>query len=169
MRKLYEINADIEKLLDEHATIAMGENGVDTETGEVFNLAERLNALTVEKNEKIKSVVVYLDDLNGKLESIREKLKSYNKIRESLENEIEGLSNYLVFATDKKGFEDNDIMLRIKETKCCDIVDETKIPPEYFVSVVERKVSKSAINKAFKAGEEVPGAEWKTNYKIKIV
>ena len=60
-------------------------------------------------------------------------------------------------------------MLRIKETKCCDIVDETKIPPEYFVSVVERKVSKSAINKAFKAGEEVPGAEWKTNYKIKIV
>ena len=68
MRKLFEINSDIEKLLDKNSVIVMGENGVDTETGEVFNLAERLNALQIEKNEKIKSVVVYMDDLESKLD-----------------------------------------------------------------------------------------------------
>ena len=50
MRKLFEINEDIEKLLDKNSVIVMGENGVYTETGEVFNLAERLNALQIEKN-----------------------------------------------------------------------------------------------------------------------
>ena len=46
MRKLYEINKDIEKLLDETFTVRIDdENGVNTETGEVINIAERLDAL----------------------------------------------------------------------------------------------------------------------------
>ena len=72
MRKLYEINEDIERLLDEAYTIKIDDStAVDTQTGEIVNIAERLNALTVEKNEKIKSVAVYFDDMKMKAASLK--------------------------------------------------------------------------------------------------
>lgn len=169
MRKLFEINSDIEKLLDKNSVIVMGENGVDMETGEVFNLAERLNALTVEKNEKIKSVVVYLDDLNGKLESIREKLDNYNKIKKSLEREITGLTDYLLFATDKQGFKDDEIEMKVKKTMRCVLTDETLIPEQFIKTKTETSISKTDITKAIKAGETVPGAEMQANYSVQIL
>lgn len=169
MRKLFEINSDIEKLLDKNAVIVMGENGVDSETGEVFNLAERLNALTVEKNEKIKSVVVYLDDLNGKLESIREKLDNYNKIKKSLEREITGLTDYLLFATDKQGFKDDEIEMKVKKTMRCVLTDETLIPEQFIKTKTETSISKTDITKAIKAGEIVPGTEMQANYSVQIL
>lgn len=169
MRKLFEINEDIEKILDENGVIVMGENAVDTETGEVFNLMERLNALQVEKNEKIKSVVVYLDDLNGKLESIREKLDNYNKIKKSLEREIGGLTDYLLFATDMQGYKDDDIELKVKKTMRCVLTDETLIPEQFIKTKTETSVSKTDITKAIKAGEEVPGAKLQPNYSVSIL
>ena len=156
MRKLYEINSDIERLLDEDATIKAEGNGIDIETGEVFNWEERLNSLQVE-------------NLTALFDHTTEKRKSIEAKETSLKKQIDGLEKWLLYATDNQGFVDEDIEMKVKQTKRCNVVDETLIPPEYFVSVTERKLSKAAINKAFKAGKEVPGAEYSTNYKITIV
>lgn len=169
MRKLFEINEDIEKILDENGVIVMGENAVDTETGEVFNLIERLNALQVEKNEKIKSVVVYMDDLESKLERVREKLDNFNKTKKSLEREIAGLTEYLLFATDMQGYKDDDIELKVKKTMRCVLTDETLIPEQFIKTKTETSVSKADITKAIKAGEEVPGAKLQPNYSVSIL
>ena len=169
MRKLFEINSDIEKLLDKNSVIVMGENGVDTETGEVFNLAERLNALQIEKNEKIKSVVVYMDDLESKLDRVCEKLENITKIKKSLEREIAGLTDYLLFATDKQGYKDDDIELKVKKTMRCIVFDETAIPEKFIKTKTETLVSKTDITKAIKAGETVPGAEMRENYSVSIL
>nr|DAJ44854.1 MAG TPA: resistance protein [Caudoviricetes sp.] len=169
MRKLYEINSDIERLLDEDATIKAEGNGIDVETGEVFNWEDRLNSLQVEKSEKIKSVITYVDNLTALLDHTTEKKKSIEAKETSLKKQIDGLEKWLLYATDNQGFADEDIEMKVKQTKRCNVVDETLIPPEYFVSITERKLSKAAINKAFKAGKEVPGAEYSTNYKITIV
>lgn len=169
MRKLFEINSDIEKLLDKNSVIVMGENGVDTETGEVFNLMERLNALGVEKNKKIKGVIVYLDDLNGKLESIRKKLDHYNKIKKSLEREIAGFTDWLLFATDKQGFKDDEIEMKVKKTMRCVLIDETLIPEQFIKTKTETSISKTDIAKAIESGETVPGAEMQANYSVQIL
>ena len=110
MRKLYEINEDIERVLDETYTMKIDdENAVDKATGEVFSVVEKLNALEIEKNEKIKSVAVYFDDMVAKLDNLKNKIDMLTKSKKTLEREIEGLQSYILFATDNKGFKDDEI------------------------------------------------------------
>lgn len=170
MRKLYEINEDIERLLDEAYTIKIDDStAVDTQTGEIVNIAERLNALTVEKNEKIKSVAVYFDDMKMKAAALKEKIDTLSAMKKSLDRDIKGLEDYLIFATNGTGYKDSDVDVKIKESKRCEILDETLIPEKFFSVKVEKSVSKTEITKAIKGGESVPGAEIRTHYKVEVM
>ena len=170
MRKLYEINEDIERVLDETYTMKIDdENAVDKATGEVFSVVEKLNALEIEKNEKIKSVAVYFDDTVAKLDNLKNKIDMLTKSKKTLEREIEGLQSYILFATDNKGFKDDEIEVKVKESKRCDFTDETLIPEKFIKTEIKKSVSKTDITKAIKAGEEVPGAVLNTYYSVKII
>lgn len=170
MRKLYEINEDIERVLDETYTMKIDdENAVDKATGEVFSVVEKLNALEIEKNEKIKSVAAYLDDTSAQLEHLQEKIKKLTAMKKTLENEVDGLQNYLLFATDNKGFKDDEIEVKVKESKRCDFTDETLIPEKFIKTEIKKSASKADITKAIKAGEEVPGAVLNTYYSVKVI
>ena len=170
MRKLYEINEDIERVLDETYTMKIDdENAVDKATGEVFSVVEKLNALEIEKNEKIKSVAVYFDDMVAKLDNLKNKIDMLTKSKKTLEREIEGLQSYILFATDNKGFKDDEIEVKVKESKRCDFTDETLIPEKFIKTEINKSASKTEITKAIKAGEEVPGAVLNTYYSVKII
>lgn len=170
MRKLYEINEDIERVLDETYTMKIDdENAVDKATGEVFSVVEKLNALEIEKNEKIKSVAVYFDDMVAKLDNLKNKIDMLTKSKKTLEREIEGLQSYILFATDNKGFKDDEIEVKVKESKRCDFTDETLIPEKFIKTEIQKSASKTEITKAIKAGEEVPGAVLNTYYSVKII
>lgn len=170
MRKLYEINEDIERVLDETYTMKIDdENAVDKATGEVFSVVEKLNALEIEKNEKIKSVAVYFDDMVAKLDNLKNKIDMLTKSEKTLEREIEGLQSYILFATDNKGFKDDEIEVKVKESKRCDFTDETLIPEKFIKTEIKKSASKTEITKAIKAGEEVPGAVLNTYYSVKII
>ena len=170
MRKLYEINEDIERVLDETYTMKIDdENAVDKATGEVFSVVEKLNALEIEKNEKIKSVAVYFDDMVAKLDNLKNKIDMLTKRKKTLEREIEGLQSYILFATDNKGFKDDEIEVKVKESKRCDFTDETLIPEKFIKTEIKKSASKTEITKAIKAGEEVPGAVLNTYYSVKII
>ena len=170
MRKLYEINEDIERVLDETYTMKIDdENAVDKATGEVFSVVEKLNALEIEKNEKIKSVAVYFDDMVAKLDNLKNKIDMLTKSKKTLEREIEGLQSYILFATDNKGFKDDEIEVKVKKSKRCDFTDETLIPEKFIKTEIKKSASKTEITKAIKAGEEVPGAVLNTYYSVKII
>lgn len=170
MRKLYEINEYIERVLDETYTMKIDdENAVDKATGEVFSVVEKLNALEIEKNEKIKSVAVYFDDMVAKLDNLKNKIDMLTKSKKTLEREIEGLQSYILFATDNKGFKDDEIEVKVKESKRCDFTDETLIPEKFIKTEIKKSASKTEITKAIKAGEEVPGAVLNTYYSVKII
>lgn len=170
MRKLYEINEDIERVLDETYTMKIDdENAVDKATGEVFSVVEKLNALEIEKNEKIKSVAVYFDDMVAKLDNLKNKIDMLTKSKKTLEREIEGLQSYILFATDNKGFKDDEIEVKVKKSKRCDFTDETLIPEKFIKTEINKSASKTEITKAIKAGEEVPGAVLNTYYSVKII
>ena len=172
MRKLYEINNDLEKLLDENATMAIDdENAVDLETGELFNLSARIEALNIERNEKIKGVAVYLDDINIKRDALAGKIAKLKKQLESLDKEIDGITTYLLIATENQGFKDDDIEVKVKSNNRCIISDESVIPEKFIKTEtkIETKISKTEITKAIKAGEEVPGATLQKSYSLSII
>lgn len=170
MRKLYEINKDIERVLDEAFTMKLNEEtAVDTESGEVFNIADKLEALNAEKNDKIKSVAVYADDIAAKLAAVKAKIAALEKSKKTLDNELAGLTEYLLIATENKGYKDDEIEVKCKVTKRCEFTDETLIPDEYKKTKTEITISKTEITKAIKNGETVPGAELRDHYSITII
>lgn len=170
MRKLYEINRDIEELLDESINAKLDEEtAVNTETGVMFNLTERLEALNVEKNEKIKSVAAYADDISAKLDNLKKKADEIAKTRKTLQNELDGLLDYLLWATNKKGFESDEIVVKVRTTKRTTVFDEEAIPEEFWKTKIERSVMKDEIRKAIKAGRNIPGAMLSDNYKVDII
>ena len=170
MRKLYEINEDIERVLDEAYTMKIDdENAVDKATGEVFSVVEKLNALAIEKNEKIKSVALYMEDIKGKLQTVKERAEAITKMKQSLQRELDGLKEYLLYATDKKGFVDNDIEIKMTSRSCCVITDETLIPEKFIKTKTETSISKEDIKKALNNGEVVPGAALGESWSLKVI
>jgi len=65
-----------------------------------------------------------------------------------------------------KRFETATFKLSTRESKAVEITDEESIPEQYWV--IKKEVSKTAISNALKAGEEIMGASFKTNYSITI-
>lgn len=169
MRKLYEINADIERLLDENSVLKLeGGQAVDTETGEIFSLAERLDALEVEKSEKLESVAIYLDDLVFKGAAIDERIKYLQALKKSLQGQTERLGEYLLYATENKGFEGKNVSVKVTKSQRVIIEDESLVEPHF--QKVETKITpdKVAIKNALKDGVVLPYAQLKTFYSVKV-
>lgn len=172
MRKLFEINKDIEELLDESINQKLNEDiAVNTETGVVINLTERLDALKIEKAEKIKSVAMYADDIAAKLENVTKKVKDLEKTKKTLSNELDGLMDYLLYATDKKGFESDEISVQVKRKTRgqCIVFDFEALPEEFKRTKIEVSAMRDDITKAIKSGIEVPGASVEYGWKVTII
>lgn len=174
MRKLYEINEDIERLLDQDSLIQLGEGAVaDTTTGEVFNLTERLENLQLEKTQKIEGVALYLDDVLTKTEQITKKIAYLEGLKESMEKQVNRLHNYLLYATDKKGFEGKNVTIKVKKNPDKTIIEDEALIPAEFIKITKKTVVTAkpdivAIKKAIQEGKSVPGAYVTNTYNITI-
>lgn len=173
MRKLYEINAEVERLLDEESTLRL-DNGqaVDVETGEIFSLEKRLEDLKLEKEEKIESVALYAGDMIERKSSLDARIKSLQEISKSLQKQIDGLTNYILFATENSGLETANVLVKVKKNAPKTIIEnETELPKCFIrrVTKVETSPDKTAIKKAIQAGEIVPGAHLENSYSVTII
>lgn len=173
MRKLYEINADVERLLDEESTLRL-DNGqaVDTESGEVFSLAERLEALQLEKEQKVESVALYAGDIIERKAALDARIKALQDVSKGLQKQIDGLTNYILFATENSGLETSNVLVKVKKNAPKTIIENEAELPECFirtVTKVETSPDKTAIKKAIQAGEIVPGAHLENSYSVTII
>lgn len=170
MRKLYEIDKDIERLLDEDSILKIeGGQAVDTESGEVFSLTERLESLQIERTRKLESVAFYLDDINIKLARIDERIKQMQALKKSLQNQEDRLGSYLLYATSNKGVETPNVMVKVRKSTRVEILSDVMIPQEYMTVKTKVEPDKTAIKNAIKSGEDVPGAELKEYYSVSII
>lgn len=169
MRKLYEINEDIERILDQDGLLELGEGMVaDTETGEVFSLVERLENLQIEKTQKIESVALYLDDVLTKTEQIDKKIAYLEGLKKSMKNQVERLHNYLLYATENKGIETENVSVKVRTSERLIIDNEGEIPSEFMAVKVTESPDKTAIKQAIKNGAEISFAHIQKCYNIKI-
>lgn len=151
MSTLYEINEQILRCVKD------GDMVVDTETGEVIDMAA-LDALQMERDEKLTNIGKWILDLKADAKAIREREISLAERRKSKENKAEQLMDYMNMILAGKKFECADFKASYRKSQAVEVTDAEKIPAPYLI-VQEPKVDKAGIKKALKAGEDIPGAK----------
>lgn len=113
MRKLYEINADIENLLN---------SVTDPETGEVVD-TDCLDDLFMEREQKIENVALYCKDVDAEIVAISHEIMIQEQRVERLKKTYEGLKHYLAAALDGQKFSTAKCEVSFRKSEAVDIDD----------------------------------------------
>lgn len=149
MSSLYEIN---QKIL---ACVQDGENIVDTETGEVLDPAA-LDALEMQRDEKISNICKYVLNLRAEAKAIREREIAMADRRRAKENKANALEKYVDSNLHGEKFETPEFKASYRKSQAVEVKDFMLVPDCYLIPQ-EPKVDKALIKKELKKGEAVPG------------
>jgi len=159
MRALYEIDADLEALLSQ----------VD-ENGELLIDDDALNALLMERTDKLEGVALAIKNIAAEVTAIKTEEATLKERRERLEKKRDGLTEWLRQALDGEKFETARCQVSYRKSEAVKIDDAVffKRPPARFIKIT-KTADKTAIKAALKAGEKIRGAvlEEKQNMNIK--
>lgn len=153
--KLYEINAALEELLDQ----------TDPETGELTCDLEQLEALMMERDERLEGLALYIKNSDAEAKAIRDEEKALAERRRSLENKAERAKGFLMeqLAGEKFATPRVTVSYRKSEQVVVSMEFFTIDANERFLRYKDPEADKTAIKNALKAGETVPGAELVSN------
>ena len=159
--RLYEINAALEELLNQQ----------DPETGELTCDLEQLDALMMERDEKLEGLALYCKNADAEAKAIREEEKALAERRRSLENKAERAKGFLAEQLAGEKFSTARVAISYRKSEQVEISMAffTDKNNERFLRFKDPEADKTAIKAALKAGETVPGAEIvsKTNLVLK--
>ena len=153
--KIYEYNEMIDALL------GMDEDGVDEETGVVFDVT-LLDRLEMERGEKLENLLLYAAQLTADADEIKAYISKLSARATAKKDKADRLKEWLVGELTRYGdkrFETARIKAVITERNKVSILDETLLPPQYIRTKTETAPDKTAIAAAIKVGLAVPGAE----------
>lgn len=176
--KLYEIDQEIQKILDSMA--------VDEETGEVVLDTEALEALQEQRQNKLEGAALYVKDLEAMSKAIREEEKTLAQRRQVMEKKAGRIREWISFNLGGEKLETARVKLSTRKgVSSAKVDDPYEILHWYNVNVVkggyltlneeERKeydhvgdlldmsfpvptFSKAGIKKLFDEGYEIEGA-----------
>lgn len=138
---------------------------VDRETGEVID-PDRLTALEMERNAKIRNVGLWLKNLKADAAALKAEEKSFADRRKAAENRVESLKAWLEYALGGQPFETEDKALTIKTVKngglaplrYAEGVAPEQVPEKY--RRVEYSFNTDAVRQALDAGETLDFVEY---------
>lgn len=149
MRKLYEIQEDIEKLIELDA-----ERFVDGETGEIVN-REVWDSLQIEWSQKIEGVacgykneMAIVTALKNEVDELNERIKRHSK-------KAEGYKSFLNVVLEGKKFESSKCAIKPTKSKVCEWDGNTEGLDAYMVAQPP-KFDKATARKDLIAGKSVP-------------
>ena len=167
---LYDTDAQIAPLED----AAEDDMLIDEETGELISVAQALDALRMEREEKIENVACWVKNLYAEVEAIREEENRLFKRRKAAEKKAENLKAWMLAAmTREDGTTDKlktgRVMVSVKRNPPSTVVDDEALLPWAYKSVKQIVTQdKAAIKSAILAGEEVPGAHLEYGRSVSI-
>lgn len=152
MATLYDIDKRLEGIFHmEDGT------GVDTETGEIFD-AEALEALEMERSEKIDNIMCYIKNLRSDAAGYKAEMDKLKKRYERDTRKADYLIEYLSQHMEPgKKFSNAHGEISWRKSERVEVGDVMKLPEGY--RNAEWKADKTALKKAIKSGEEISGAE----------
>lgn len=129
---------------------------IDTETGEILD-ADKLNALQIEREEKLENVALWIKDLKAEVEALKAEKQAFADRQKAAENKAESLKKWLTEALAGEKFKTTRVAVSFRKTKSVQVEDIWKLD-DSFVKYAEPTPDKVAIKKAIEAGQEVKGA-----------
>lgn len=156
-RTLYEIRQDFE-------------NCIDLETGEIDE--QKWSELEGEWTEKVENVALYVKNQRMLVAGMTEEKKNLEDRIKSVQNQIDGLNQFLYRAIVEMGgadkFETPKAKVTFRKSESVDIVNEDMIPARFMDFKTVRKPLKKEIKEAIKNGEEVDGATISVKYNTQV-
>lgn len=135
-------------------------------------LADTLDSIEDTWNGKANNIARWIESLDADVEWLMKKKRSISDELTYRKNLRANLMTYLTSAIDDRGLKEvhtDDYILRPRNYKQRTVIDdEDKVPAEFKHVNAVVAVDKTAVYKALKNGEEVPGAHLKPNRKVMI-
>lgn len=152
---LYQINEEIMNCIDE-------------ETGEIIDL-DRLNALEMERDQKISNVACWIKDLKAEAEAIKAEKQALEKRQKAAENKAESLKQWLLFALNGEKYKDARCSISYRKSEKVVFDDGfcfSSLPAQFKKVTVEPK--KTEIKDYLKTGATIEGVELVESSNIQI-
>lgn len=135
-------------------------------------LADTLDSIDDTWSDKANNLARWIESLDSDVDWLMKKKRSISDELSYRKNLRANLMTYLTSAIDDRGLKEvhtDDYILRPRNYKQRTIIDdEDKVPAEFKHTNEVVAVDKTAVYKALKNGEEVPGAHLKPNRKVMI-
>lgn len=130
---------------------------MDEETGELLNV-EQLEALEMERSEKLENIALLIKDLSANAADIRTEEKNLAARRHEIEQRAERLKSWLAQELNGERLDTPRCVVSWCKTTSLNITDLSAIPAD-FLKFADPAPDKNAIKAAIKAGREIDGAE----------
>lgn len=161
-KNIYLISDEYRDLLDE---IWQNEGEITPE------LEERMAINESEMKTKSVNYGFYIKNLEGQNEVIKSEIDRLTELKRRNELNIDRLkgivaNTLLTFNVER--IDDPLLKLSLRKSQSIRIIDETRIPSDFFKEKVTRTVDKTAIKEAINKDQVVSGAELEIKYNLQI-
>lgn len=137
---------------------------IDEETGEILNAAE-LDALELQRDEKIENIALWIKNLKAEAEAVKKQKDVFYQREKALTNKAERLKEWLASNLNGEKWKSDRVVLSWRKSESVAVDDD--FSDDRFITY-EPKISKTAIKEALKNGEEVTGARLVENNSLQI-
>ena len=144
-------------------------NCVDSETGEIID-EKRLDALQMERREKIENILLWIKNLKSEAGAIREEEKKLADRRQSDEKKAESLTQYVQNVLNGEKFNTSRVVVSYRKSEAV-IVDDLQLMRETcdeYLKYKDPEPDKAKIKAALKDGITVPGCHLEERQNITI-
>lgn len=149
MASLFEINKDIEELM---------EKMIDPETGEINEeVMGQLEQLDMDMDEKLENYGLVMKQLMAEASALIDESNALKRRAEVKLNKYGRMEQLVKMVLNGKPKEYKRVKFGFRPSKSVEIVNEDLVPDEYCIFKTERKPQKTEIKKLLNAGKEVPG------------
>lgn len=135
-------------------------------------LKDTLDSINDSRETKLDNIATWIENNEWNIDKLNKKIKDFQSDVKHLKNTNERLKKYLSDVLEDMGvrkfYTSRNIIKQGRKSVQTHIVDETKIPKEFFNKKVSTSINKTLIKETIQNGKPVPGAELQTNRKAVI-
>ena len=131
---------------------------------------EQLDLLHTELHDKENGVYWFYKNIDSKIDlakGYKEKADMVIKKLKYTQERLKGLVIEAYGASKQLPAHDEFNPIKIMKTGKVEILDETKIPDEYYIEKIEKRLDKRRILEELKEGKDIPGVTLKTNKHVR--
>lgn len=148
--------------IDDIIAMATDEDGVIDES-----VMEQLDALELEKNEKIDNCIAFFKSRKAMANALKEEKKAIERRQKTAENEMERMKDYLAYCLKGETHESTAGKISYRKTESVEITDVDKLPAD-LLRYRDPEPNKTEIKNVLKKGTEVSGAQLVAGFSVII-